>query len=364
MFMKKYFFHLGILLSCTLQPLIAQEQKKEQYPVRAVVLAAGKSTRFKTKKSKLLHPICGRPMILHILKTLDELNIPTTLVLGYQSADIQEAVNHSGIKPVTYAFQEKQIGTGNAVACAKHTWADAENIIMIYGDMPLVSKDIIEKIIKEHQAKKALHTFTTCTLQNPPPYGRVINTNGRYEIIESKDCTPEQLKITTVNAGIDMINQQWLFENIDKITPSKNSGEFYFTKIAKIASDQDKFVQTVEVPFGATQGANTLQEFAEVEHIKNTELIHDWMSKGVRFEVPSSTLIDMDVIIGADSIIKAGVQLRGKTTIGNGTTVDAYSVIQDTTIGDNCSIGAHAVINQVVVADNTTIAPLTYLHQK
>lgn len=359
---KKYFLLTGILVSYTFINVMTQDQQPPQNPIRAVVLAAGRSTRFKTQKSKLLFPICGRAMVLHPLKTLDDLNIPISLVLGYQADEVKAAVTNAGIKNVMYALQEKQLGTGHAVACAQNTWANAENIIILYGDMPLVTREIIAKLFNAHSAKNATLTFTTCTLQDPQRYGRIINTNGKYENVEAKDCTQEQLKITTINAGIYVINQQWLTENINKITPSKVSGEFYLPDLIKMASDQGKVVQAIPVPFVTIQGANTLQELEEVEHLKNLELIHNLMSNGVRFEAPYSTLVEVDVTVAPDSVIRAGVQLRGKTTIGKGTTIDAYSIIQDATIGDNCTIQPFSFIERCTVNNNTKLPPATLLH--
>lgn len=332
-----------------------------QYDIRAIVLAAGKSTRFKTKKSKLLFNICGRTMILYPVKVLEELGIPMTLVLGHQAEAIQNEIACVGVKQVSTVLQDQPLGTGHAVACSMDTWHDAENIMILYGDMPLVNTQLFEQLISEHKEKSATLTFLTAMMMDPKGYGRVIEEDGKYQIVEAKDCTPEQLHVNRINAGVYLINRAWLQENINRIEKSPVTGEIYLTDLVKMAGDQQKVVHAIPVAYDYIRGINTLQELWEVEQIKRSEFIRHCMANGVRFELAQGIHMDINVKIGAGSFIGTGVHLLGDTTIGENCWIGAFTIIEDTTIGDDTMIHSHTVIQDSVVGENVHIGPFARL---
>ncbi len=331
------------------------------FDIRAIVLAAGKSTRFKTNKSKLLFNICGRTMILYPLKELEELGIPVSLVLGHQADAIKKEIECVGVKNISTVLQEQQLGTGHAVACTQDHWHDADNIMILYGDMPLVNKELFEQLISEHKERKATLTFLTAMMMDPKSYGRVIEEDGKYQIIEAKDCTPEQLQVARINAGIYLIDRAWLQENINRIAKSAVTGEIYLTELVKMAGDQGKTVHAIPVAYDYVRGVNTLQELWEVEQIKRSEFIRYWMANGVRFELAQSIHLDINVKIGAGSFIGTGVHLLGDTTVGEDSWIGAFTIIEDSTIGDNTMIHSHTVVQDSEIGANVHIGPFARL---
>jgi bifunctional UDP-N-acetylglucosamine pyrophosphorylase / glucosamine-1-phosphate N-acetyltransferase len=331
--------------------------------VRAVVLAAGRSTRFKTKKSKQLYPICGAAMVLYPLRALESLGIPVSLVLGYQRDEIRREVEQVAVKDVTFVVQEEQKGTGHAVACTQQTW-DKEHLLILNGDTPLMSKEILVQMINEHCAKDAAITFLTTTVADPKGYGRVITENGTLRIVEEKDCTPEQRKVSTVNAGFYIMKTSFVRDFVNCITKSSVTGEIYITELVKMACDAKLPVHTVSVPYDAVRGVNTLNELRDVDMIKRTELMKYWMARGVRFELSEDMHIDLGAEIGSGSVIGAGVHLIGKTKIGENCIVGPYSIIEDTFIGDEAEIGAYSFVQQCTIVGGIHIAPFTQVYKE
>ncbi len=327
---------------------------------RAIVLAAGRSIRFNTKKCKLLHTVCGREMILYPLQMLNNLKIPTTLIVGYQEDQIKETIKDSNIKNVNFVTQKERLGTGHAISLSKKKW-DSENILILNGDSPLLKKEMIQNLLDEHENKKADITFLSAHALNPFGYGRVIRENGKVSIVEDKDCIDEQRFTTLVNAGVYLISKKVLEDNIDKIQKSSVSGEFYITDLVNLASSQDLNVQTIPVAYDDIRGVNTLEELWAVEQIKRSELMKYWMSQGVKFDLAQSIHIDYDVEIGAGSFIGAGTLILKGTKIGKNCCISALSIIEKSTIGDNSDIRSHSVIQESQVGSNSEIGPFARL---
>jgi len=331
---------------------------------RAVVLAAGKSTRFKTKKSKLLFNICGQSMIAYPLKALEALEIPITLILGYQAEEVTKEVEHTGIADVTTVIQEQQLGTGHAVACSQSTW-DKEDILILYGDMPLLTKELIHQLITEHKARNTTISFCTAYVIDPHGYGRVLEHEGKFEIIEEKDCTTsDQRSINRINAGVYVMKKAFLDEYITKLGKSSVTGEVYLPELIKIACNTPGLsVHAISVPYDNVRGVNTLQELWGVEQIKRSEFIKYWMGRGVRFELAQSIHIDINVQIGAGSFIGTGVHLLGSTIIGEECFVGAFTIIEDTIIGDGSNIHSHSVVQHSTIGTNVHVGPFARLRQ-
>lgn len=327
---------------------------------RAVVLAAGKATRFKTKKSKLLFNICGQAMILYPLRALEELEIPMSLVLGYQAGAVQNEIDQAQVKNVTYVVQEQQLGTAHAVACTQSTW-DQEDILILYGDMPLVTKELISQLISDHKARNSTITFFTSYVIDPTGYGRVIEHEGKIKIVEENDCTDEQRSINRINAGVYVMKRAFLDEYLGRINKSSVTGELYLPDLISLACDAALPVHALSVPYDNVRGVNTLQELWGVEQIKRSESIKYWMARGVRFELAQSIHIDMNVEIGAGSFIGTGVHLLGNTKVGEECFVGAFSIIEQTTIGDGTTIHSHSVIQDSTIGNGAHVGPFARL---
>lgn len=333
----------------------------KNYPsIQAIVLAAGKASRFKTKKTKLLFSICGQPMILYPLKALQQLHIPTTLVLGYQADQIKQEIESNKLQNVSFVLQEEQRGTGHAVACSQDKWS-SQYILIMNGDCPLITPELINEFIIQHEQEQAPISLMTTMVIDPKGYGRIIEKNGKLSIIEDRDCTEKQRHINRINTGIYLINKTFLEENITKITTQNLSHEFYLTDLISLASEQGLPVNTMQVPYDNVRGVNTLQELWSVEQIKRSDLIKHWMSEGVQFELAQSIHIDLNVSIGAGSFIGTGVHLLGNTIIGEECIIKAFSIIEDSIIGDSTTVHSHSVIQKSTLGEHVEVGPFARL---
>jgi bifunctional UDP-N-acetylglucosamine pyrophosphorylase / glucosamine-1-phosphate N-acetyltransferase len=326
------------------------------HSTQAVVLAAGKASRFKTKKSKLLFNICGRSMIMYPLKALEALNIPATVVLGHQAEMIRQEIQQQSKQNIQFILQTEQKGTGDAVACSRETWKE-DNILILYGDTPLITPSLIAELIDTHHTNKATVSFCTTFVIDPHGYGRVLEKDGKYEIVEEKNCTPEQKQINRINTGIYIMKRAFLEKNIDKIAKNSLTGEVYFVDLIKMACDQGLSVIAQPVAYDYVRGVNTLQELWEVEQIKRSEFIKHWMAEGVRFELAQSIHIEINVKIGPGSFIGTGAHLIGNTDIGEECTVGAFSIIENSKIGDRTHIQPHTFIQDSTLGEDVQIGP-------
>jgi bifunctional UDP-N-acetylglucosamine pyrophosphorylase/glucosamine-1-phosphate N-acetyltransferase len=303
-------------------------------------------------------------MVLFPLQILERLQMPITMVLGYQADEIKKIIDDNPdtkkIKNISYVIQPEPLGTGNAVLVAKGNF-HSENILILNGDVPLLSSDLIKKLIEEHKNSDATISFISTHAINPSGYGRVVEKDGKVAIYEEKDCPSELRDETQVNAGVYLIKRKFLEEYINKLEKSNTTGEFYLTDLVACASDQKKTVKIIPAPFDEVRGVNSLQELWAVEQIMRSNIIKHWMKNGVRFDLAQNIHVDIDVAIGADSRIGSGVHLFGKTEIGEGVEIGAFSVIENTIVGDDTRIFSHSVIQDSTIGKDVEIGPFARL---
>lgn len=235
--------------------------------VEAVLLAAGKSKRFKSTQSKILAQLQYKPMIVHALQPLHDLHIPIILVVGHQRELVQETVTQAGIERIQYAIQEEQLGTGHAVFCAQPYWSK-ENILITYGDMPLINAEIISELYQVHIDQEADLTLIVAANVNPScSYGRIVKNGDDLRIIEKKHFTLDINDYPLVNAGIYLVKREVLEMCLAGIQPNEVTKEYYFTDILEIANKKGLRIATLEVPFNAVRGINTQEEYLEVVNL-------------------------------------------------------------------------------------------------
>lgn len=333
--------------------------------VQAVILAAGKSSRFKTGKTKLVEKICGQEMILYPTSLLVQLKLPVTLVVGFQKELIEKTVSKQFPDDVTFVHQTEQLGTGHAIACSQSTWT-RDHILVINGDMPLVTKDIIHKLYEKHINKNAVISFVTAHNCDPSAagYGRVIKATDSIEIIEAKEFKGDLAEHCFINAGIYLVKRTFLEENIAALEQSKVAQEWYITDLVKIASDKGLGVETVSSSFDAIRGINTFKELWAAEQIKKSEIVQHWMDRGVRFSIAHNVQIDLNVSIGAGTSIDSGVHLLSGTKIGKNCTVGAFSILKNSVLKDSVSVHSHCVIQNATLETFAAVGPFAHVHEK
>lgn len=328
--------------------------------MQAVILAAGKSKRFNTGKTKQLATICGQPMIFYPIKALEKLEIPITVIVGKDSQELTSAIKSANFKNISFAIQEEQLGTAHAVLCSKNSWSK-ENILIINGDMPLITSDLLESLYRKHSEENLTLSFFTSYVLDPRGYGRIIDHEGRITVIEEKECTEENYNVNCINAGVYLVKKDFLEECLSKISSSKTTGEFYLPDIIRLASEQKLPLKKISVPYDNVRGVNTLKDLWMVEQIKRSELIDYWMSQGVRFELAQNIHIDIDVEIGRGSFIGTGVHLLAGTKVGANCFIGAFSIIEGTTIDNDSTIHSHSVIQDSKIGKNAHVGPFARL---
>lgn len=332
--------------------------------VQAIILAAGRSTRFKIGQTKLSFLICGQEMILYPVKLFQKLNIPMSLVVGYQKEVVKSIVERSGIA-ATFSEQVEQKGTANAVACSRQHWF-ADDIIIMAGDSPLVNEEVIGELLETHYKTRATITFVSAHNSDPSlrGYGRILKRGNSISIIERSDPRYDDLdNQCCINSGIYIVKRSFLDLYLDQIQPSPETNELYLTEIITLACSAGFKVEMIHVPFDLIRGVNTLKELWAVEHIKRSELISYWMSQGVRFSTAQHVHIDVDVTLGVGTFIGTGVVLLQGTNVGAHCTIDAGSVIGNTTIGDHTTVHPHCVVYDSVIGAHCDVGPMAHVRK-
>lgn len=320
-------------------------KETHQQSIQAIVLAAGKGARLKTGISKLIMPLCGKEMIRYPVELLETLHIPTTIVVGFQKDDVIKAVTHVTNKP-KFVVQEEQLGTGHALLCSQPTWTES-NILLLNGDMPLISEDIILNLIDHHTKTNAKISLVVAhNTDTSIGYGRIVTKDGITRIVEAKHFTDEPEDYPLVNAGIYLIDRTFLEAAIDQIPQNEVTQEFYVTDLLELASKKHESFAIVEEPFDTLHGVNTFEQLEKAERILKRRLTKYWMANGVRFENPKTVHIDNDVTIGARTVIGSGVELRGNTHIGSNCAIKSYSILENAQINDDSVVEAYSKVSK------------------
>ncbi len=343
---------------------------------QAIVLAAGKSTRFSTTKTKLSYTICGQEMIRFPLNLLQSLGIKTTVVVGYQQEVIRDIIAKNNY-PVNCIEQKIQKGTGHALLCTKQYW-NSQTLLILNGDAPLITQEHVKKLIDHHRSTNATISFIASYNADPTivGYGRVItkntssgdtnsgdtNSGTTISIVEQRDFKGDPAKECRLNAGVYLIERDFLEQTLPGLE-THPSGEIFITDLIKKASESNQRVEVVDIPFDSVRGINTLRELWVAERLVRSELINNLMDNGVRFSSPESVEIDMDVTIGADSIIGFGVQLKNGTTIGNGVTVGSFSNLDKAMVADQATVHSHSTVSNSTIHSKAIVGPYAHIHR-
>jgi len=329
--------------------------------LQAILLAAGKSSRFKTNNTKLGYTLCGQELILYPVKLLNNLSIPTTVVIGHQKEKIQQAIVQARIENIDFIEQNEQNGTGHAVLCTQKNWF-AENILIMSGDTPLIKQETIEHLIQKHKDTHADISFITAHNTNPSliTYDRIIKKNNIITIVEGSSYSGDTTIDCCINTGIYLIKKTFLEEALPLLQPHAN-GELYLTDLIIYAAQNGKKYESMSAPFDTIRGINTLKELWAAEHIKRSELIEYWMDRGVYFSAAQNVYLDINVSIGTGSFIGAGVLLLNGTKIGDNCVIDAFSVITNSTIHNGATIAPHSVITDSTIESHAQVGPFAHV---
>jgi len=336
--------------------------------IGVIILAAGKGTRMRSDRVKVLHEICGVPMLAYPLELARELRPERiAVVVGFQAGDVREAfagrLAREGMEEkVSWVEQAEQLGTGHAVACAREQFASFHGaIVILYGDVPLLRPDTIEELLDRHRTCEAAVTILTVNLEDPTGYGRILRApDGEIaQIIEHKDAGPEELAVREINTGIYCFDGSFLFKALERLGDANVQGEYYLTDVVEIARDEGRPVAGLEAGDPSeVVGINNRRELAEAVRTVQREILDRLMIAGVTLVDPATTYIEREVRIGKDTIIEPGCTIRGATRIGEGCTVEYGSRITDSEIEDGVHVKSGSVIDQSSVAQDASVGPM------
>ena len=329
--------------------------------IHTVILAAGEGSRMISNKAKSLQPIGGHSMLKRIYETVANITDETSFVVGYEKESIiKETESFNGILHISE--QKKPIGTADAVKSSFDSISDDSKVLVLYGDVPLIKESTLKNLLS--LTKDSL-TILTTELEDPFGYGRVNKdiSGSAKEIVEEKDASEEEKKITEIFTGILCCNKKLLVEAVNDVNNENAAGEFYLTDIVSIICKKGFKINTCIVPNEEVKGANTKKELSELESIYRKMKAEDLMNMGVTISDPSRIDIRGEVSVGKDCEIDINVILDGNITLGNNVSIGPNTILKDVDIGDNTSIEAFSHLVSSKVGKDCSIGPYARLRE-
>src|SRR5918998_65956 len=331
----------------------------ESSPIFAVILAAGKGTRMKSNRAKVLHTLCGVPMVNYVIEATRPL-VPEGLfvVVGHQ-AGLVEAVLPEDAKPV---LQEEQRGTGDAVRVALDALQGQDEgvLLVVNGDGPLISDRTLGELVERHSSAGVGATVLVAELEDPSGLGRVVEDAGVVRIVEEKDATESERQIRLVNLGLYAFRLSEIRETIGGLTSENLGGELYLTDVLETIGRRSR---AVTYRLKNTEEANLVNDrsqLARAEAILRRRILDAHMRDGVTVRDPASTHIEASVEIGRDTVILPGSLLRGETSIGSDCVIGPSTDLQDTLVG-NGTLVEHSVGRGAEIGDRVSVGPYSFL---
>ena len=334
-------------------------------------MAAGKGTRLKSRRPKVLHEIGGQALLLHVIAAAKTI-APTDqifCIIGHEADQVRAAVASTG---VSFVLQAEQRGTGHALQQLKaHFTATGqtppENLLVLSGDVPLIKPSTLEELCAFHLAQHAAMTVLTAVPPNPTGYGRVLRASESSPevtaIVEQKSLTPAQLSAPEINSGIYCFRTSALFTHLDSLSTNNAHGEFYLTDIAALLVAGGERVVALKSSGSVDEvlGANTIEEMMHLDAAMRLATARRLMAQGVTIFRPETCVIDSQVEIGPDTIIEPYVQILGNTKVGSSSRFASYTVVQDAQIGDNVLLRNGCIVSQSTIGSGAKLGPYAHL---
>lgn len=330
-------------------------------------MAAGLGTRMKSNKAKVLHELGGLPLIGHVCRTAQELEPKLiAVVVGHQAETVKSVVTATIGDLAAFATQVQQRGTGDAVESARSFFEGSKSLLVILsGDVPLIRVETLRNLIDHHRRAGADCTILSVRLENPTGYGRIIRDEQHAftKIVEHKDATEEERHVKEINSGIYCFDSEKLYAALKQVEPANEQGEYYLTDAPKILLAQGERVDVyLHSDSREVSGINTRAELAEFENLLRRNTIRRLMVEdGVTFIDPSHSYISADAKIGRDSIIYPGVNIEGKTEIGEDCVIRSGVRILNSRLGKNVVVKDHSLIVDSDIGNNCSIGPFAHL---
>jgi len=323
-----------------------------------VILAAGEGKRMRSRQPKVLHRLCGRPLIGYALRTARVLADRIVLVVG-PDADGVRAAAGEGVRVVE---QRERLGTGHAVLQAREA-CGAGTILVLPGDSPLLSSETLTALVAQHRAAGAAATVLTAVVDRPQGYGRILRQGGRVtRIVEERDATDDQKKITEINTSVYGFDARRLWKALGELRPDNDQGEYYLTDVIGLLARAGGRIEALAAPDPAEAlGINDRKQLAAVAAIQRRRILDGLMEAGVTVLDPASTYVEDTVTIGPDTTLYPNVVLEGATTIGSECVIASGCQVSASRFGDRVTLKPYCVVSEAVVEDDATLGPFCHL---
>ena len=325
-----------------------------------LILAAGKGTRMKSKRAKVLHPVAGRPMLDYVLRSARQVSKEVSVVVGHQASAVRESV-----EDVECVEQKDQLGTGHAVMMAREPLMKrGGHLLIIPGDVPLIRAETLQAFVDFHREGGFGGSVLTATVDDPSGYGRIVRrSDGAVRAItEHRDAGEDVLSIREINSGIYVFDTSLLFGALDRVRPDNDQKEYYLTDVVGILAVDGHRLGAFEAAEASwVLGVNSRQELARIDGLMRRRKCEALMTSGVSIVDPDTAWIDTDVEIGSDSLIHPSVCIEGRSVLGADVTVRSFSRLTNSSVGDRSTILEGCVVNDSKIREDVQIGPYAHL---
>lgn len=327
---------------------------------KAIILAAGAGTRMKSSLPKVLHKLSGKPMIALVMDSITKTGIQDIIAVVPPS---HESFKETFEEKIAIAVQKHPMGSGHALLQCRQTVSNIENILVINGDMPLIKTETLSDLMKQHKSSKADLTLLTGRVPDPRDFGRIVrNDKGKVtNVVEESEANGAQLLINEINAGAYCFKTSWLWAALESLKPSK-SGEFFLTDLIFFAESINLTIESISTDYQEIIGVNNKSDLAKAEKILRTATCESLMEAGVRIIDPDTTYIDLEALIGADTVIFPNTHIRGSTNISANCEIGPNCEITNSSVGASCVIRS-STIESAMIHDNVSIGPYSHIRE-
>lgn len=327
-------------------------------PWTAVVLAAGKGTRMRSPLPKVLHPLAGRPLLWHVLRTLRDAGAHRIIVVTGYGADQVEAAFRSE-KDVAFVRQEPQLGTGHAVMQAVPLLSEADDTVLVAcGDMPLLRAETLRRLVDDYRSAHALAGVLTARVPNAGSYGRIVrDADGAFQgIVEAKDARPDQQAITEINTGTYCFRVPQLIESLQHLRPDNAQGEYYLTDVPGMLAQRGAVTTTFVTDDAEWQGINNQRDLAAADAQLQRRIHALWAEAGVVIPQPETVRIEADVRLAPGAVVGPMAVLRGATVVGEGARIGPFTELVDCRIGPGARVQG-VELHRCILEANASVGP-------
>lgn len=326
-----------------------------------VILAAGQGTRMKSKLYKVLHPVCGKPMVQHVVDQISMLDLSKLVtIVGHGAEKVQSQIGNGS----EYALQAEQLGTAHAVMqAASHLEHEKGITLVVCGDTPLITSDTMKSLLNQHEKKGAKATVLTAIAEDPTGYGRVIRDASGYveKIVEHKDASDEERKINEINTGTYCFDNEALFHALKHVTNENVQGEYYLPDVIEILKNKGEVVSAYQTAsFNETLGVNDRLALSQAEKLMRQRINKTHMLNGVTIIDPDNTYISADATIGQDTVLYPGTDISGNVEIASNCEIGPNTEIKNCKIAEGTAI-RHSVAHDSEIGMNVTIGPFAHI---